>query len=319
MKKFITILSLNLSVTVGFAQQDAQFSQNMFNRLAINPGYAGSNNAICATLLGRQQWLAFDKGQNWGGGTVPKTYLISVEAPIAAIHGGAGINIIQDQIGFDKTLIANLTYSFRMPLGPGNLGIGINGGILSKSLKGDWKAPDGAEALAKDQSIPKDGVNTTAIDASFGVYYNISDELYVGISSTHIPASTLKSDKLNFDLARHYYLMGGYNYALPNPKLELRPSFFVKTVGSTTQMDLNCNLMYDKMVWGGVSYRVSDAVVGMVGFQHSSGAKIGIAYDFTTSGIKNNGSVNTFEIMLGYCHKLPEPNKMQKNKNVRFL
>src|SRR5687768_5371437 len=111
MKKILTSLVLASSALLGFSQQDAQFSQNMFNRLAINPGYAGSNNAICTNLLGRQQWMSFPGA--------PKTFLLSIDAPIKMIHGGAGLTIAQDQLGFEKTLIANLTYAYRMPLGPG--------------------------------------------------------------------------------------------------------------------------------------------------------------------------------------------------------
>ena len=45
------------------AQQTPQFSQNMFNKLANNPGFAGSMEAICATALHRQQWIGFGDGR----------------------------------------------------------------------------------------------------------------------------------------------------------------------------------------------------------------------------------------------------------------
>ena len=71
MKKIFTSLTLLSFALAAYSQQDPQFSQNMFNRLSVNPGYAGSSNAICATLLGRQQWRGFEEGP-------PKTYLLSL-------------------------------------------------------------------------------------------------------------------------------------------------------------------------------------------------------------------------------------------------
>ena len=53
MKRNITFLFLLFAVVIAFGQQEAQFSQNMFNNMAINPAYAGMNNSICATLFDR--------------------------------------------------------------------------------------------------------------------------------------------------------------------------------------------------------------------------------------------------------------------------
>ena len=313
---FLFVSILMLSVSSAYAQQDAQFSQNMFNRLAINPGYAGTSGGICGTFLGRQQWLGFEGS--------PQTFLVSVDAPVELLKGGVGMTIAQDQIGFEKTFMANLTYSFHLDLGPGKLGLGLTAGIMNKSIDGNWVAIDDFNL---DPSIPNQGVSDLVFDLGFGAYYTIEDQLYVGISSTHLPASTFSADggqapnnyDLNFDLARHYYLLAGYNYPLPaNPLVEIQPSLFVKSDMASTQVDINCNVMYDKTYWGGVSYRMTDAIVAMVGYQHSSGVKIGYAYDITTSPIRNHSS-GSHEIMLGYCFNISTPDKVQRYRNVRFL
>src|SRR5665647_3736934 len=103
MKKTITTVVLFITGFVTFAQQDAQFSMNMFNRLAVNPAYAGMNKALCATLLYRQQWTSFPGA--------PKTGLLSVDYG-EILHGGLGLTIDQDALGFDKTLKAKIAYSF---------------------------------------------------------------------------------------------------------------------------------------------------------------------------------------------------------------
>jgi type IX secretion system PorP/SprF family membrane protein len=313
MKKIFTSFLLSISALVAVSQQDAQFSQNMFNRLAVNPGYAGASDAICATMLGRNQWMGFGDGS-------PRTYLLSLDAPIPLLRGGVGLNVMQDKIGFINTNMFNAGYAFRTPLGNGTLGIGANVGFISKSIRGNWVAIDDYKT---DVAIPNDGVSDMVFDASFGLYYHVGD-LYAGISTTHIPASKIKGTDLQLDVARHYYIMAGYSFPLPNnPDFDIRPSTLIKTDGSTAQFDLNCNVVFQRMAWGGLSYRVGDAVVAMVGFQHASGVKVGYAYDLTTSGMGNAGvggrRVNTHEIMLGYCFRITPKPKVSIHRNVRFL
>ena len=56
------------------AQQDPMFTHYMYNTLSINPGYAGSRDALTVTALHRSQWVGFDGA--------PKTTCASVHGPI---------------------------------------------------------------------------------------------------------------------------------------------------------------------------------------------------------------------------------------------
>ncbi len=318
MKNFLVVFLFTFISLFGFAQQDAQFSQNMFNKLLINPAFAGANNSICGTLLARQQWVKFANS-----GT-PQTYLLSLDAPMPLLHGGIGLNVLQDKIGRENTLSINAAYAFRLALGPGTFSVGINGGMMNKQINSNgWITPD-ADPLT-DNAIPNSNVNKIVFDMGLGVYYNIGTKLFLGISSTHLPASTIKSasSDFNWDTKRHYYIMSGYTYALGGSGVwDLKPSVFVKTDGTSAQVDFNCNLMYNQTFWGGIAYRYKDAVVPTVGFQQASGLRVGLAYDVTTSALKNGskgGRTSTFELMLGYCLKIPEKVSIQKKKNVRFL
>lgn len=182
MKKTLTLIAFSITGLVSFAQQDAQFSMNMFNRLSVNPGYTGTNKALCATILYRDQWDKFPGA--------PKTGLLSIDYGQIA-HGGVGFTIDQDQLGFDKTLKAKLSYSFHIPIGPtGILGIGLDAGMINKSLTGNFIAPDGTSTLGgggTDNAIPWTGTGSTTYDVGFGLYYT-NEKLYVGLSSLHLPA-----------------------------------------------------------------------------------------------------------------------------------
>ncbi len=321
MKKILTIIALSLTSLVTFAQQDAQFSMNMFNRLAVNPGYAGTNKALCATLLYRQQWVNFPGA--------PKTGLLSVDYGQIA-HGGVGLTVDQDALGFDKTFKAKLAYSFHQVLGPGTLGIGLDVGMIQKSLSGNFIAPDGTTSAngGVDAAIPWNGAKSTTYDLGFGLYYTtFNDKLYVGLSSLHLSESDLKKSgsvpspnvgtwSYDYKEARHYYVMAGYRFDL-NDKFSLIPSVLTKSDASSTQLDINLLAKWNKMVFVGASYRLSDAIVAIVGLEWQ-GFRFGYSYDITTSTIKNHSN-GTHEIMLGYCHKFQKPPKKHGHMNVRFL
>jgi type IX secretion system PorP/SprF family membrane protein len=315
MKIKITTITLFITSLAAFAQQDAQFSMNMFNRLAVNPGYAGTNKALCGTLLYRQQWTAFP-------GT-PKTGLLSVDFG-EVLFGGVGLTIDQDQLGFDKTLKAKAAYSFHLPLGPGSLGIGLDLGMIQKSLNGTFIAPDGSVGSGPDMSIPWSGTSAITYDVGLGLYYS-TQKMYIGLSSLHLPQQQLKDAATSFDfnykVARHYYIMAGYTFALGN-QFELTPSMLTKSDASATQMDINLIAKWNKMVFGGFSYRLSDAMVGIIGLEKSftpkMNARFGYSYDITTSDIKNHSN-GTHEIMLGFCYKIKADSKSSSHMNVRFL
>jgi len=94
MKRLLLLVFLSSWFGVSFAQQDPQVSMNKYNILPVNPGFAGSNGAICASLLYRQQWIGFDGA--------PKTMIFSGDMTLPEFNSGAGLNIISDNVGFEK-------------------------------------------------------------------------------------------------------------------------------------------------------------------------------------------------------------------------
>jgi type IX secretion system PorP/SprF family membrane protein len=302
MKIRFTVIGLAMSIAAA-AQQDPQFSQNMFNRLPVNPGYAGSTGSICGTALGRSQWLGFDGA--------PQTFVLAVDAPLKVARGGIGLTLMQDAIGVESSVTARVGYAYRMSLAGGTLGIGLDLGMINKTL-GQGLKP----LQANDPSIPAGGAGATVFDAGLGLYFS-NDKFYAGLSSTHLPQATLDLSTAKYQMRRHYYVMAGYNYQLSNPDLMLVPSIFLKNA-VTTQFDLNCNVFYKKKYWGGLSYRMQDAIVIMAGANVWKDLRVGLAYDVNTSRLNpyNNG---TLEFMLNYCMVIKNEPKRQVYRNVRYL
>jgi len=321
MKKLIISAAFLFAGFIVSAQQDAQFTQNMFNKLAVNPGSAGHNGGICATLLHRQQWVGFEGA--------PVTTLFSGDVLLGGKHG-VGLTLFKDKLGIEDNMVGKLAYAYNLPLGPGTLGIGAEIGFVSKSFGQDLIAIDDR---LKDPSIPNANTSAMTYDAGIGLFYNIKNKMYVGISTLHMTQTELEdvangssndpTDKgaLNYLQSRHYYVMAGYDWDINNDKKwVVKPSILAKSDAASTQIDFNALLLYNNFVWGGVSYRIEDAIAALAGLHipKVEGLKVGVAYDITTSGLSNYTS-GGFELMLNYCTNIVKPPKREVYHSVRFL
>lgn len=293
-----------LSVSL-FAQQDPQFSQNMYNKLYVNPAFAGASEAICLHALYRAQWVNFDGA--------PKTFVFGADAPLFENKAGVGLSISTDEIGFENTLTGKLAGAYHFNLGSGKLGVGLDADFIQHKIDGTFIPPDGTTLV--DPAIPQKSVSGTAFDLGGGLYYH-SEKLYVGASATHLMESKVELDKIQKDFKRHYYGMIGYTLDL-SPSLQLIPSVFVKNVTDNTTADINLNLHINNRFWIGASYRTEDAIVAMIGMNITDKLRLGYSYDFTTSDVKKYSS-GSHEIMLGYCFTTKKKIPVII-RNVRFL
>jgi len=333
-KTLLVLLSLSGLAMNSFSQQDVQFSQNQFTKQFYNPAYVAIGSTLCGTLIGRQQWAGFSGA--------PQTGLLSVKSPLSVIKSGipgsAGLNVLSDALGNERTLGVNLALGYALnpgAVGPGTLAFGLSAGIINKRFINNWVSVDDKFV---DPSIPNDAASSTKFDLNLGIYYDHND-FFVGISVAHLIPATLSDQgstqvaatppaqgtvnqqwSLNYGLKQHMYLMAGYNYTLTgNPDFQLRPMILAKTEGSSTQFDLNCNVYYKQQIWGGLSYRLSDAVVVTAGYEFQPlGLRVGYAYDITTSELRRN-SGGSHEIALNYCIKIPKKIIRHIYKNVRYL
>jgi len=307
MKKILLLILSVLSVTtIVSAQQVPQFSQNMFNKLANNPGFAGSRGNIATSVLHRSQWMGFGDD----GGAAASTQNFSIDAELPFLYGGVGLNIVKDNIHEFSNLGLQASYAYRTELGVGQIGMGMSVGMYQSGING------GALKAAEkgDAAIPTGDVKGSSLDIGAGIYYNTQD-VYVGLSSAHMTEPTVEwSDGQDFDLVRHYFLIAGYYHEL-NPVLSLNPSIYLKSDGATSQLDINTNLIYNNRMWGGVSYRLDEGLILLAGMNVNDDLRFGIGYDVTMV----NPMSNSLEIMLGYNFKIKTNKAVSKYKNPRFL
>ena len=306
MKKIIILILAVISVITVSAQQDPQFTQNMFNKLANNPGFAGSRGVIATSILHRSQYMGFGDQ----GGAAASTQNFSIDAELPFLYGGVGLNVVKDNIAQFSNLGLQVSYAYRTELGVGQIGMGMSVGMFQSGLDGTKLNA----AQDNDNAIPLSSVSGSKLDIGAGIYYNTQD-VYIGISSSHMTEPVVEwSDGDSYPLARHYFLIAGYYHEL-NSLLSLNPSIYLKSDGATSQLDINTNLIYNNKMWGGVSYRLDEGLSLLAGMNVNEDFRFGLAYDVTMM----NAMTNSLEFMLGYNFKIKTKKVMSKYKNPRFL
>ena len=313
MKKIFCFLFLYIIANLAaIAQQDPQFSFNKVTQLSVNPGFAGNDGVVNGLILNRYQWVGLEGA--------PKTLLFSVggATEILGIQSGVGLNIMSDELGFQKNISVSVDYAYRKNTKFGNLGIGASVGFYNMGIDGDgrWYVPEGDYWDIEDQSVPDKG-SQLAFDIGVGVFLR-SNDYYIGASVTHLnQASIVFQDQATTFLARHYYLSAGYNISLSDPLFEIQPSVLFKTDMVAYQADITVDLVYKKRYSAGLNYRINDAVGVLLGFEMINGLRIGYAYDIMTSALSGY-SDGSHELYLGYSFDLGK-NRSKKYKSVRFL
>ena len=272
---------------VSYAQQDAQFSQYMYNTININPAYAGSRGALSIFALHRTQWVGLDGA--------PVTNAVSVNTPINDSNLGLGISIINDKIGptHESTISADLSYTI-----PTSETFKLSFGIKATANLFDLDVTQ-LNPVDDDPSL-HDYNNKFSPNIGAGIYYH-SDKGYVGLSVPNFIESNRYDDNevRIFKEKINYYLIGGYVFDL-NELVKFKPAFLTKMVyGAPLQVDVSGNFMFNNKFMVGIAYRWSAALSGMVGFQVSDSLYIGYGYDRETTNLNNYNS-GSHEIFLRY-------------------
>ncbi len=286
---YISLLLL-LTMTGVYAQQLPHFTQYMFNGFLFNPAVAGTSNHYQVTSNHRFQWVGITDP--------PMTNTLSINGPNKKQPMGFGATIYNDVTGPTSRTGVSGAYAYNVEL---NRDIRISGGLSLGMMQ--YKI-DGTQMLIKDQddqAIQPIMYSTYVPDASVGVYA-YSEDWYAGFSVGQLFNNKLKiydeKNGLN-KLKSHFYLTGGYNYEIDRDFKIRSAALVAGTAPKMYQFDISSVLVYQEMVWGGLSYRFRDALSVLIGYEYNDKILFGYSYDIGLSGIRKYNS-GTHEIMFGY-------------------
>ena len=303
MRTKILIFALMLTCYSGFAQQDAQYTQYMYNTINVNPAYAGSRGVMSIFGLHRTQWVGLDGA--------PTTNAFSIHTPINNSNLGVGLSLVNDKIGptSDNTISADVSYT--IPMNEDyklSFGIKASGNIFNLDI--DKLTP-------ADQNDPNLQNFNNEFSPNFGAgVYLHSDKLYLGLSVPNF----LQDSKYNdndvavFQERMNFYFIGGYVFDI-GPSIKFKPAVLTKLVtGAPLQVDASANfLFFDKLMLGG-AYRWDAAVSALAGFQITDGLFVGYSYDMETTELRNYNS-GSHEVFL----RFELFNKVSKMVSPRFF
>lgn len=283
------------------AQQDAQFTQYMFNPLYYNPAFAGLSKGNTLTAIHRSQWFGYDGTINSGG--APSTQMISYNSTSNFWNGGLGFHVVNDNLGPSSNLEFQVSGSYFLDLPNGaSLSIGVKAGMFSSSIDFD-------EIVVVD---PRDGVGNLSgkesqvrPDIGLGILYR-NGNFFGGFSTNHViqPKFDFGQDQIANQLLRHYYLTAGYDYAL-TPEITITPTFLLKSIGfNAVSWDLSVIGRFRDQLWGGVSYRQSESASAMVGYNVLKDKSLALAYAVDIILTERSSKEPTSqEVMLIYTFK----------------
>jgi len=269
------------------AQQDAQYTQYMYNMNILNPAYAGSKvGTLSISLLGRSQWAGIPGA--------PQTATMSVHSPITK-RMGLGLSVLAEKIGPINEEFVFADYSYTIPVGYyDNLALGVKAGIslLNASLID-------LETILSDVNF-EENIGNAQPNIGFGAFY-YSDIYYVGISVPNLLKTTYleKNGGVVTELSKkqHLFLTGGYVFDL-SYDWKFKPSILAKAaMGTPLSVDLSANFLFDETYEIGTSYRWDDSVSLMFNARVTERLRIGYSYDFTTTELSKFTS-GSHELMI---------------------
>lgn len=290
------LLMLALWGAASQAQQDAQYTQYMYNTMSVNPAYAGSRGQLSMAALYRSQWAGLDGA--------PETFTLNFHSPIRDSKIGYGVSVIHDNIGDgvvqETYLDAAVSYTIDVSQSAKlSFGLKAGGSLLSLDFSG---------LLNFDQEpVDQENIdNQFAPNFGVGVYYH-TDRFYAGLSAPNLLETEYfdndaqDSNEIQFLSTEriNLYFITGYVFDL-NYNLKLKPALLTKAVsGAPLQVDLSATFLYNEKFSFGAAYRWDAAISGLIGFQLSEQLMLGLAYDRETTALGgtqfNDG---TFEIFL---------------------
>lgn len=306
----ITIICISALFTFsGHAQQDAQFTQYMYNMSNINPAYATTQVGVLNFGgIYRSQWV--------GAVGAPSTGSFFFHTPVNE-KIEIGLNIVHDELGEDvvneNTITADFAYV--LPLTEKTkISFGLKAGVNMFQTNFD------GFVLNNPVDAAFTNLNQTFLNVGAGAFY-FGERHYVGLSIPNfLPNKHLDSsnnlEPLGVDAA-HFFLTGGYVFDV-SENVKLKPAFMAKGVsGAPLALDITANVLINNRFEVGAAYRLDDSFSGLANFRVTPELRIGYAYDYTTTALGDFNS-GTHEVFILYDLDLNIFNKGYE-KSPRFF
>ena len=294
LKKIILILVLTLGSYSINAQQAPMYTHYMNNTLVINPGYAGSRDALTVTALHRSQWVDF-KG-------APLTQTLTMHSPLRNEHVGVGLSLMNDKIGPTNNTSLFVDYAYILMLNEkSKLAFGLSAGV--NIFRASLSTLDLDQQ--NDPLFQSNINNRVKPNFGLGAYY-YRESFYAGISVPYLIQNSYSVKNLANESTliekeqRHYYFITGAMINI-SENLAFKPTAFVKvTPAAPIQGDFTASFIIMKKLLVGAMVRTGDAFGGLVGLDITEQLHLGYSYDWSYGLKTSRYNQGSHELMLRY-------------------
>lgn len=299
MKQLPLYLVVFLVLVVGglSAQQDAQYTQFMYNKLGFNPAFAGSVESTEVQAVFRQQWLGLNDA--------PSSQIATLNTPLTSNGTGVGARLSRVTVGLEQQYNVEGSYAYRFPIGRGSrLGLGVSASARYFNI--EYQNANPIQGGGVDAAIP--GATESKILPNFGAgIYVDGPNYYLGISVPRLLQNDIdlgSEETIISREARHFYFMGGVKVRV-NDKLSLEPQMLAKYVsGAPFDADFNLTAYLGSSLFTGLSYRLGGNGAGesasvLFGTYVSDHISMCLAYDLGLSDL-NTAQSGSVEMAVTY-------------------
>lgn len=295
LKTFI-IIGFSLANLTATAQTEIHLSQYMLHQPFINPASVGAYQYLNGALLYRKQWVGFEGAPSVAG--------VNFNVPFKKKKNFLGLTVFNDQIGVNTRTDVSASYAYRIGLSEkSSLAFGLSASLaMLQSKLGDVNTTQEQIDGTIDPVFSSNTKTFAAPDFKFGIYF-FTKRFYVGFAlpsllDNKIVFDTDYKNNIGFDIKTwHYHLHTGYKLRLSD-RLDLGTSVLMKLVnGAPMQFDVNMQAIYNNLIGLGMSYRSQKIIVAMANVQITKYFKLGYAYDYNFTDLKQVSS-GSHEIML---------------------
>lgn len=272
---YIHILLIFALSTPALGQLEPLLDQHQLNGLAINPAYAGSQDALNVGLHTRAQWTGFEGA--------PRTTTFSAHTPLKNKKVNLGLMVMGDKVGSRKETGFLFSYAYRIPLATGKLALGLAAGISSLTPDVDLiRYADQGDRLLQDP-----GKRAVLPEFSLGAYYH-ADRYFIGISMplfmSHLSPGGSGDYQSAFRPGESNYLVNGGYLFRASENIDILPSLLLRVnPASAAQLDIHCDVIYAERFWLGANVRTNGQLSALLQVQISPQFRIGYSYGYELS------------------------------------
>jgi len=287
------------------AQQEAQFTQYIYNPTTLNPGYTGSRLSSMVYFQNRQQWIGLEGA--------PKNLFLNAQTFFEKRNTGLGFEIQSNTIGPINRNILSFNYSYHLKISDyQSIGMGLKFSNLFLNSNFDL-------LTLRDQNDPYFSNNIeNRYNPNFGAgFFFYSDKYYVGLS---VPSlfktyyyNTLNPNELQLEVDDiNIYLMAGYVFEV-GKSLRVKPASLVRYLNGSFIFENSISAQLLDRITIGASYRNGVSLAALAGIQLTNTLFFGYSYDSNIGVFNLNG--NSHEIFL----RMELVNLKTKVWNARFF